>query len=158
LHPNIAISIYGGNKKYISHEFVANELNIDLKLIKREHLSFFNKPLVKQKLFNDTIGGMNDSLLYDFYIRNEPEMMENIIRDKQTNSYIITTKKMFSLEVKIMSSVISELNGLGIFVLYVYDALYCRKSDFNVVQKVMNRVVLEFGVYTNVKIKDWGSN
>ncbi len=65
---------------------------------------------------------------------------------------------MFSLEVKIMSSVISELNRLGIFVLYVYDALYCRKSDFNVVQKVMNRVVLELGVYTNVKINDWGSN
>jgi hypothetical protein len=60
--------------------------------------------------------------------------------------------KMFALEVQIMTEIISRLNKIGIYVIYVYDALCCKKSDSNKVQKIMNEVVLEFGVHTTASL------
>lgn len=138
LHPNLAIKIYGGKSKYITHQNIANFLNEDIKKVKIEHLSFFNKHP------ND----MKKSILHQYYMENESEMLENILNDKLTNRYKITSMRLFDLEVQIMTQIISELNKKGIYVLYVYDALLCKESQTDVVLETMNRVILENGVYT----------
>ena len=43
LHPNIAIKLYGGNENYITHQKVAEKASIGEKIVKVEHLAFFNK-------------------------------------------------------------------------------------------------------------------
>lgn len=138
LHPNIAVYIYGGNKAYITHKIVSESLGIDIKTVKIEHLSFFNKQIWQLK----------ESQLYDYYIKNEQFMVENLIRDKTINGYKETSMKMFKIETEIMSEVIKRLNVLGIYVLYVYDALLSKKSDRQTVKKIMNEVVLEKNIYT----------
>lgn len=50
------------------------------------------------------------------------------------------------------TDVIKYLNDKGIYVLYVYDALLCEEKDFNLVAKTMNRIILEHGIGTNIKI------
>ena len=59
---------------------------------------------------------------------------------------------MFSVEVAIMTDVIKHLNSIGINVLYVYDALLCMAKDKAIVVDTMNRIILEHGVYTCVKV------
>jgi len=138
LHPNLATKIYEGRSRFILHQDVANSLNLEVKEVKIEHLSFFNKH-PKQ---------MEKSILYNYYKKYEPEMLENIIKDKYNNNYKITSKRMFELEVKIMSDVIKALNKKGIYVGYVYDALFCKKSDREIVKRVMNEEILKNNVYT----------
>jgi hypothetical protein len=139
LHPNLAVKLYGGNTKHLTHQKVAETLNIDVKTAKIEHLSFFNKRSVD----------MIKSPLYSFYKESEPKMLQNIIEEKKDKGYKETSKKLFKLEVDIMSEVIKRLNRKNIFVLYVYDALYSTPKDFDMVNKTMNEVVEEFGVHTS---------
>ncbi len=147
LHPNIAMEIYGGCSSYITHGDIAHKANIDLSLVKKEHLSFFNK----------TWDQMMHSPLYTYYWLNEPDMMENIYRDKtdyfffDVNRYKITSRRMFRKEVEIMSDVIRTLNAEDIYVGYVYDALFCRPDQKQRVQEVMNDVILQHGVKTRAK-------
>jgi hypothetical protein len=143
-HPNIAMYLYNGTQKYISHQTIADELNIDVKEVKIEHLAFFNK----------RVNGMKKSVLYNYYKNREPKLLNEIIKEKQTSQFKhkITSMKMFALEVQIMTEIISRLNKIGIYVIYVYDALCCKKSDSNKVQKIMNEVVLEFGVHTTASL------
>ena len=47
-----------------------------------------------------------------------------------------------------MAKCIEKLNVKGIYVMYVYDALYCKESDSKVVKEVMNDVILENGVFS----------
>ncbi len=138
LHPNLGIKIYGGNERYLTHQKVAEKASIELKEVKVEHLSFFNKEQWQMK----------QSVLWDYYQTNEPKMMENILEDKYRNGYKATSQKMFKLEVEIMTEVIKRLNTQGICVGYVYDALFCKKSDASIVKEMMDTVVAEFGVYT----------
>lgn len=37
LHPNIAILLYGGKERYITHQKVAKKATIDVKMVKVEH-------------------------------------------------------------------------------------------------------------------------
>ena len=144
LHPNIAISIYGGKAEYLTHQRIAGELSIDLKEVKKEHLSFFNKhPKVMEK-----------SPLYKYYMKNEPEMMISLINEKYRNKrkYKITSQIMFEKEVSIMTHVIQELSKEGIRVGYVYDALLCAPKDVLRVKEVMDDIVLMYGVKTTAKI------
>lgn len=138
LHPNIAINLYGGNKKFISHSDLAKELKADLRDIKVEHLSFFNKEIYQMK----------KSILFEYYNKYENKMLSNILKDKNTNGHKITSVKMFKTETEIMSEVIKRLNLDNIYVLYVYDALLCKMSDTNTVKKIMNEVILEKNIYT----------
>ncbi|RTY86201.1 hypothetical protein [Flavobacterium sp. GT3R68] len=140
LHPNIAISIYGGSKKYLTHDIVAEGINLDISDVKIQHLSYFNK----------RVQGMKRSALYDFYNESEPLMNETIMREKQTSlkAHRITSMRMFAKEVEIMTECIKQLNSRGIYVGYVYDALFCKESDVEIVEQIMNKVVLEFNVYT----------
>lgn len=144
LHPNIAMSIYGGSKKYLTHKQVSEESNIDILKVKIEHLSYFNK----------RARGMEKSPLFNYYNELEPAMNAAVINEKNNSQYghKITSMKMFAKEVEIMTECVRQLNAIGIYVGYVYDALFCKKSDAEIVQNIMNKVVIECGVYTTAEI------
>lgn len=143
LHPNIAMFLYGGSKKFLTHDLVAQESNIPKNEVKIEHLSFFNK----------SVRDMKSSKIYQYYQSTEPEMLTAIEQEKwnSDNKHKITSMKMFAKEVEIMTECIRRLNAMKIYVGYVYDALFCKKSDEEIVKKVMNEVVLELGVYTTAE-------
>lgn len=140
LHPNIAMAIYGGSKKFLTHQQVAEESGIDLKDVKIQHLSFFNKQVRDMKV----------SPLYDYYKKSEPLLLQKIEDEKRKSEFKhkITSMKMFAKEVEIMTECIRRLNRIGIYVGYVYDALFCKVSEREIVKKIMNEVVVELGVYT----------
>lgn len=142
LHPNIAIKIYDGKLTYLTHQNVAERTGFDVNCIKTEHLSFFNKQWL----------AMLKSQLFAFYSKHEPDMLSRIYNDKKEHGYKVTSAKMFSVEVSIMTDVINHLNTLGINVLYVYDALLCEEKDKAIVVETMNRIILEHSVYTCVKV------
>ncbi|MCO6147934.1 hypothetical protein [Flavobacterium sp. NRK1] len=96
---------------------------------------------------------MKWSPLFKHYQEHEPKMLENISKDKKEHGYKITSRRMFEVEVGIMTDVIKDLNKRYIDVLYVYDALLCEEKDIKVVTEVMNRVILERGVKTSVKVE-----
>lgn len=140
LHPNIAMSIYGGSKKFLTHQQVAEESGIELKDVKIQHLSFFN----------ETLMGMKRNPLYKYYQKSQPLLLKNIEDEKRISEFKhkITSMKMFAKEVEIMTECIRRLNEIGIYVGYVYDALFCKESEREIVQKIMNEVAVELGVNT----------
>ena len=146
LHPNIAMNIYDGSERNINHDEVADYLGISRNEAKIEHLSFFNKHWEQ----------MRKSPLFKYYMKNEPILMANIKRDKYNSVYKhkITSRKLFKVEVEIMTKAIEELNNMNIYVIYVYDALYCEPKFKDVVRLVMNKVVKEIGVNTSVPNKN----
>lgn len=142
LHPNIAIKIYSGKQTYLTHENVAEKASIETKKVKVLHLSFFNmewKDMLKSPLFA-------------YYSKNESDMLSRIYYDKKQHGHKVTSAKMFSVEVGVMTDVIKHLNSVGINVLYVYDALLCEEKDKATVVETMNRIILKHGVYTCVKV------
>jgi hypothetical protein len=144
LHPNIAMTLYGGKQAFITHQLIADKLNVPISIVKTEHLKFFNKhPEEMQK-----------SPLYNYYIETEPFMMKNLIREKRATSrrYKITSQKMFEKEVAIMTDVIRQLALEGIVVGYVYDALFCTPNNAHRVKEVMDEQVVKHGVMTTAKI------
>ena len=145
LHPNIAVSLYDGKTKHISHTMLAEELGMDILHVKVEHLSFFNKKVWQMK----------ESPLYDYYEETEQGMLKNIIDEKCLNErkHKITSMRMFSKEVEIMTDVIKQLNLEGIFVGYIYDALICEPTHSERVKQVMNVTILKHGVYTTAKVE-----
>lgn len=141
LHPNISMKLYGGNLKNITHEKVAEVLGEDLKAVKIEHLAFFNKPWES----------MQESALFDFYQKHCPTALQNLKRDKHKNGYEVTSRRLFREETELMASVIERLNGEGVYVLYVYDALYCDPKDAHRVRQVMNQQLISKNIFTSVK-------
>lgn len=144
LHPNIAMFLYGGKQRFITHQMIADELGIPLSQVKTEHLSFFNKHPEEMK----------DSPLYSYYMKKEPAMMKNLIKEKYAASrrHKITSQKMFEKEVAIMTDTVKQLSLEGILVLYVYDALLCTPNNAARVKQVMDEQVLKHGVFTVAKI------
>lgn len=140
LHPNIAVKLYGGKSQFITHQMIADELEVDKQIIKEAHLSFFN----------EKINQMKQSPLYKYYKRKEPDMLNNIMYEKRNHKskHKATSERLFDYEARIMSEVLFRLNTKGIYALYVYDALYCKEVDALDVIEMMNQVALEFGVYT----------
>lgn len=94
---------------------------------------------------------MRSSPLFDYYSKYESDMLSKIYYDKKANGHKITSQKMFKIEVDIMTDVIKRLNSIGVYVLYVYDALLCEGKDKAVVIETMNRIALEHGIKTTVK-------
>ncbi len=143
LHPNIAMALYKGNSPYLQHNELAIELGIDVGIIKTEHLSFFNKKVWQMK----------QSPLFNYYQKKEPQLLQNIINEKQNSEFKhkITSRRMFEKEVEIMKDVITQLNGEGIYVLYIYDALLCNPKYANRVVAIMNAKALKHGVKTRAK-------
>lgn len=143
LHPNIAMNIYGGQKKYITHQQIAEESGIDILKVKIDHLSFFNQ----------NVSQMKHNVLYDYYYKSDKEMINRIVKDKydSDDKHRITSKKLFKKEVEIMTKCITKLNQQGVYVGYVFDALFCKKKDAKIVWKVMNEEVLNNNVFTTAK-------
>lgn len=140
LHPNIAISVYGGTDEHISHEKVSEALDMPLNQVKKEHLSFFNKP----------VNQMRGSKIYNYYKMNQPNMLNNIEVDKSSSKlgYKITTNKLFKAEVNLMTDVIRTLNVLNITVGYVYDSLITTEKNKILVQSIMNRIAIKHNINT----------
>lgn len=141
LHPNLAVKIYSGNTEFITHQKVADFLEVDKSIAKIEHLSYFNK----------TSGHMNNSPLHRYYMSTEWDMMMRIFKDKKEFGYKIASKRLFKLEVEIMTEVISRLNEYGVFVVYVYDALFTSHKNLILVEIIMNEVLREMNIKTKVK-------
>ncbi|MEZ7500444.1 hypothetical protein QO200_17065 [Flavobacterium sp. Arc3] len=144
LHPNLAISIYGGNSQYVTHTKIANSIDIDEHKVKVEHLAFFNMEVWQMK----------QSPLYNYYKRFENWMLTNIINEKQADNHKhkITSHRLFRLEVDIMTEVIRILNREYIYVGYVYDAIFFDPTHAERVKEVMDTVVIKLGVYTTAKL------
>lgn len=140
LHPNIASSIYGTASKTIKHQDAADYLKISRQEAKIENLSFFNKKEVMMK----------KSPLWDYYVNNYNDMMNGLIDDKRSSEfgYKITSMKLFKAETDLMTEVIQELNYQGIFVVYVYDALYCQEDLAEEVGRVMNEKAVQMNILT----------
>lgn len=141
LHPNICMTIFNGDKKFLTHENVAEQLEAERIEVKFEHLSFFNRHPKD----------MERSVLYSYYEEREPLMLGNLLADKRRFGYKNTSRLLFKYEVDILKACIIKLNKHNVFVMYVYDALYCKESDVDFVKEVMNEVVVAKGVYTTVK-------
>ena len=141
LHPNIAVSLYGGEQKYITHKSISKDTGIDKEIIKIEHLSFFNKHQLEMKR----------SPLYNYYMTTENRMIKNIVNEKICSNYKMTSQRLFKKEVDIMTEVVRRLNIEGINVGYVYDALFTTQKNAERVREVMNRVASDFAVYTTAK-------
>lgn len=144
LHPNLCVTMYGGTKQYLTHDFVSTMSGLPKPTVKLEHLSFFNKR------YED----MLRSDLWNYYVKNESEMLGNIVREKGNGMYghKETSRNLFRKEVEIMKDVYTQLRWRGIPAGYVYDALFCKKSDAQEVRRIMNNVAHEHGVYTTAKI------
>lgn len=142
-HPNIVDAIYGLNKGGITHKALALKHGLDEKTVKREHLSFFNKPYYQMIM----------SPLFEGYKNEYPEMMKKLINEKFESIYEhkATSRKLFEKEVKIMSEVITQLNRERVYVGYVYDALLCHPKHTKRVIEVMNEAALKQGVKTIAK-------
>jgi hypothetical protein len=145
LHPNIAMTLYKGSKKFVTHQLIASEANLPVSEVKIEHLSFFNK----------TVRDMKGSKLYNYYLNEEPKMIKAIEEDKinSAKKHKITATKMFSLEVAMMTEVIRRMNKKGINVGYVYDALLTTAEHIEELKKVMDEVALEYDVNTTASFK-----
>ncbi|MDX6180640.1 hypothetical protein SGQ44_00640 [Flavobacterium sp. Fl-77] len=146
LHPNIAITLYDGSASYLTHGDLGSELNIDVNTVKKEHLSFFNKEVWQ----------MQQSPLYPYYQHNEPIMLQNIIAEKYSSQYKhkITSRRLFAKEVEVMTAVIQQLNKEGIFVGYVYDALFFHPDYAKRIKEVMDTVIQQYGIKTVAKLSN----
>ncbi|WP_291287164.1 hypothetical protein, partial [Flavobacterium sp.] len=146
LHPNMIISFYDGSTSYLTHSDLGSELNIDVKSVKNEHLSFFNKQVWQMK----------QSPLYPYYQHNEPRMLQNVIAEKYSSQYKhkITSRRLFAKEVEVMTTVIQQLNREGVFVGYVYDALFFHPDYAQKVKEVMDAVIQQYGIKTTAKLSN----
>lgn len=140
LHPNLICTIYGSKLKYITHEQIAKDLGINLVDIKREHLSYFNCK----------VSDMANYSVHKWYLENDLELIESVIKDKKANGYRITSKKLFDLETQIMEDTITVLTKLNKQSMYVYDALYSTEKDKDLFVNLMNQVALANNVFTTV--------
>ena len=143
MHPNIAMTLFGGTRQFINHQDVANSLGIPIEIVKRHHLSFFNKR------YQD----MLRSPLWNYYATNEATMLSEVVRQKALSPFghKDTSRKLFGKEVEIMTDVMGEFYLKGIPSGYVYDAIVCKEDDRPEVTKTMNTVALDHGVYTSAK-------
>lgn len=146
LHPNIAIALYDGSTSYLTHGDLGSELKIDIKKVKNEHLSFFNKEVWQMK----------QSPLYSYYQQNEPRMLQNVIAEKYNSQHKhkITSRRLFAKEVELMTTVIQQLNKEGIYVGYVYDALFFHPDYAKRVKEVMDTTIEQFGIRTIAKLSN----
>jgi len=149
LHPNIAMSLYGGKQSFLTHQLVADASKLDRGLVKIEHLSFFNKTwdqMMRSPLFKHYESTDQDMLAKIYARKSEAYELNGNLKDGYKNASL----DLFRKETEIMTNVIKKLNSEGIYVIYVYDALYSDYKDRKRVAEVMNDTAWEMGVMTSV--------
>ena len=139
LHPNIVNTLYEGSGNTITHDNVADYLNISRQEAKVEHLSFFNKSWDQ----------MIKSPLFEYYSEKEGGMMSRLYEEKKTMGYKLTSKKCFEIETEMQRETIDCLRDRGVTCFYVFDAIMVPKEDIKIVKEVMNKTAKKF----NIKIK-----
>jgi hypothetical protein len=146
LHPNITVARYDGTTSNLTHDDLGLELGIDVKTVKVEHLSFFNKEVWQMK----------QSPLYPYYLKNEPRMLQNVIDEKHSSPFKhkITSRRLFAKEVEVMTDVIQQLNKEGIYVGYVYDALFFNLDYAERIKEIMDAVIQQHGIKTIAKLSN----
>lgn len=146
LHPNIAIKLYCGSTLNLTHGDLGLALDVDINTIKVEHLSFFNKEVWQMK----------QSPLYGYYQQNETKMVQNIIDEKYKSKFKhkTTSRRLFAKEVEVMTAVIEKLNKEGIYVGYVYDALFFNPDYAERVKEVMDAIIQQYGISTVAKLSN----
>ena len=99
---------------------------------------------------------MKQSPLYQYYQQNEPRMLQNVISEKYNSphKYKITSRRLFTKEVEVMTTVIQQLNKEGIYVGYVYDALFFHPDYAKRVKEVMDTTIEQFGIRTIAKLSN----
>ena len=149
LHPNITMSLYGGSTRNLKHIDLCKEtkdekIKEELALVKKEHLSFFNKKVLQMK----------KSPLFQYYNEQESSMLHSIINEKNSSPFEhkVTSRRLFAKEVEMMTEVVSRLNEEGIFVGYIYDALFFDPAFSQKVIEVMNEVALDLMVFTTADL------
>lgn len=120
LHPTIASSLLGGSSKFLTHQRIADSFWLDVKVVKTEHLSFFNKKIWDAE---SPYKSMKSSPLWSYYEQKEPSMLKHNVAHKRKHGHASVAQILFSKEVAIMSDSIEQLNAKGIYPLYIYDAL-----------------------------------
>jgi len=142
LHPNIASTLWGTSES-ISHQTIADSLSIPIQTAKLEHLKFFNT----------STAGMEKMLIYDYYEKNQPGLLENVKKTK-VSTYKRTSALMFEAEVQIMTEVISRLNHLGLSdsIIYVYDEIMTTLENTQIVKQVMEQIAadLKYNLKANI--------
>ena len=142
LHPNLAVKVYGNfYSETLTHEFIADYLKEDVKKVKIENLSFFNKE------WKD----LSSSSLFKFYSKCFPTMMENMYKEKEEKGHKETSKTMTVVEVELMTLVLQELNNMNIYPLYIFDAVRCKVSDAGTVKEIMEKTAKKLGYNLTAK-------
>ena len=90
----------------ITHQMIADKLNIPISSVKTEHLSFFNKHPKE----------MESSPLYPYYKETEPQMMKNLINEKyaSTRKHKMTSQKLFEKEGYKWEAIVKAFNKKGL--------------------------------------------
>jgi hypothetical protein len=130
---------------------VSQEMDIPIQKVNVEHLSLFNK----EEYTNRGFDSMMSSILWQYYQEREPEMIQKIVNEKRAFGHSYTAKRLFSAEVRVMTDVIRKINSMGIYALYIYDALMVETQFEEIVKTVMNEIILAHHIYTQVGEHDW---
>ncbi len=140
--PNIAAFLYDPFKRPISHEEIAHDLKVDVRVVKKAHLSFFNQ---KYSL-------VWHSPLRPWYESNRSELFENFRADLYANpepkSYVY--QKLAVIESQIQKQAMSILNDEGIICFYLFDAIATLPRYVKRVREVMLQTALDFGIRLQV--------
>ncbi len=176
LHPHIAMKHIGTEEEYGKitdpdlHAIIAKEAGVDRDKVKIFHLSFFNTKIkytidadmiIEEKIIpgQDFIFYINNEFkwknsirhkIIKYYLMNHINLMRKIITVKYNTDHKFVSKVLFHNEVKLMEEIVKKLNEEDIYVLYVYDALYCKKQDRKIVREVMNEIAAKQGYKTKV--------
>lgn len=142
LHPNLAMTIYGGDLKYITHDQVAEYTGKSRDSVKKQHLSYFNMKVYMMRWL-----GINK-----FYEEKAPDVIKNIITEKHVYGYKDTSRQMFGLEVEIMTELALALDHFHIPFIQIYDAVQVPSKHADFVSKIMQGVAEYHGVYTTASI------
>jgi hypothetical protein len=94
---------------------------------------------------------MVNNKLYTYYNNIDSRLMFEVVEDKKINTYKITSKLLFNLEVELMENVIKKLNALKIYPIYIYDALMANENDIEIITKIMNETALEMNIFTSAE-------
>ena len=91
--------------------------------------------------------------LMHFYNKFYPNLINNVIKDKEDNGYRNTAHLLQGVESKMQAKNIEILNAQGISPLYIFDALAVSEQNAKIVKEVMDATAIEMGVLSETKVE-----